>query len=277
MRKLYIGLSLFLLHAPQTAFAQDNGKQPSPKLRELCTERPGLTTAACTVDPGHAQMEIGLTDWERTKDTDQRQDTLTLGDIQLRYGLAAQTEVQLSWSAYVRTETRDYQTGMLERARGTGDVTIGLKQNLKHPQEKANGLAAGILPYVTLPTGTNRGGDGDWSAGLVVPLSYKFDDTLALAVSPRAEAAVDEDRSGRHFAYGAAAGFQISLTDKLRLSPEVEIMHDRDPEGAATMATAALSLAWRIKEMTQLDVQCVSGLNSAAPDVRLAVGVSRKF
>lgn len=277
MRKLYIGLSLFLLHAPQTASAQDSGLQSTPELRELCTERPGLTTAACIVDPGRVQMEIGLTDWERMKDEDQRQDTLTLGDIQLRYGLAARTEVQLSWSAYVRTETRDYQTGILEHGHGTGDVTIGLKQNFKHPQEKANGLAVGILPYVTLPAGTNQGGDGDWSAGLVAPLSYKFNDTLTLAISPRAEAAVDEDRSGRHFAYGAAAGFQISLTEKLRLSPEAEIMRDRDPEGGATMASAALSLAWRIEEMTQLDVQCVSGLNSVTPDVRLAVGISRKF
>lgn len=43
------------------------------------------------------------------------------------------------------------------------------------------------------------------------------------------------------------------------------------------MASAALSLAWRIEEMTQLDVQCVSGLDSATPDVRLAFGISHKF
>ncbi|MBT2246114.1 transporter [Sphingobium sp. BHU LFT2] len=277
MRKLCPALGLLLLYTPQGAYAQDSGSPSASELRELCTERPGLTTAACTVDPGHLQLEVGLADWERDKDPDERKDTLKLGDIQLRYGLAAQTEVQISWSAYVRTVTRDYQANVLERAHGIGDLTIGLKQNLKHPQEKANGLAAGMLPYITLPTGTNQGGDGDWSAGLVVPLSYKFNDTLLLAVSPRAEAAVDEDRSGRHFAYGAAAGIQISLSDKIRMSPEVEIMRDRDPADVATLASAALSLAWRIKEMTQLDVQYVAGLNSDTPDVRLAIGISRKF
>ncbi|WBQ19056.1 transporter [Sphingobium yanoikuyae] len=277
MRKLCPALGLLLLYTPQSAFAQNSGSPSASELRELCAERPGLTTAACTVDPGHLQLEVGLADWERDKDPDERKDTLKLGDIQLRYGLAAQTEVQISWSAYVRTVTRDYQKHVLERAHGIGDLTIGLKQNLKHPQEKANGLAAGMLPYITLPTGTNQGGDGDWSAGLVVPLSYKFNDTLLLAVSPRAEAAVDEDRSGRHFAYGAAAGVQISLSDKIRMSPEVEIMRDRDPADVATLASAALSLAWRIKEMTQLDVQYVAGLNSDTPDVRLAIGISRKF
>nr|WP_086494123.1 hypothetical protein [Novosphingobium panipatense] len=105
-------------------------------------------------------MEIGLKNWERTKATDRREETLTLIDIQLRFFVAAQAKCSFSWSAYVRIGIREYQTDILERAHGAGDVTVGLKQNLKRPQEKANGLAAGILPYLPLPTGTNQGGDG---------------------------------------------------------------------------------------------------------------------
>jgi hypothetical protein len=43
------------------------------------------------------------------------------------------------------------------------------------------------------------------------------------------------------------------------------------------MVSAALSLSWRIDEMTQLDVQCVTRLDSATPDVRLVFGISHKF
>jgi hypothetical protein len=43
------------------------------------------------------------------------------------------------------------------------------------------------------------------------------------------------------------------------------------------MVSAALSLSWRIEEMTQRDVQCVTRLDSATPDVRLVFGISHKF
>lgn len=277
MQRLCAATCLLLIVAPTPSLADEGPDTAPAKLRELCTERPGLTTAACTVDPGHLQVEIGIADWERDKDSDARQDQLKLGDIQLRYGLADRTELQISWSTYVRTATRDYEAGSLTHMHGIGDVTIGLKQNLKHPQEKANGFAAAILPYASLATGTNGGGEGDWSAGLIIPLSYKFSDAAALALSPRVAAEVDEDRSGRHLAYGAAAGFQFSISDKVKVSPELELMRSRDPADHATLASAALSLAWKVGRATQLDVQGVSSLNAATPDVRLALGVSHKF
>lgn len=277
MWKFLAGPCLILLAAPTPGFASEEDAGGSPPLRELCTERPGLTTAACTVDPGHVQIEMGIADWERQTDSDERQDQLKFGDMQLRYGVAEQTELQISWPAYVHTATRSYQTGPLERSDGVGDVTLGLKHNFKHPQEKANGFAAAVLPYLSLPTGSHGSGDGDWSAGVVVPLSYKFSDLVTLAVSPGVEAAVDEDRSGRHLTYGTAAGLQFSVTEEIRLLPELEVMRDRDPARAATMASAAMSVAWKVAKMTQLDVQGIAGLNKATPDVRLALGISHKF
>lgn len=277
MWKLRAAAFLLFIAAPPPCFADEVIEANATKLRELCTERPGLTTAACTVDSGHLQVEIGITDWEWEKDSEAKQDQLKLVDLQLRYGIADQTELQISWTPYVRTTTREYDAGGLMRAHGIGDFTIGLKQNLKHPQEKANGFAAAILPYASLPTGTNGGGDGDWSAGLVVPLSYKFSDAVALALSPRVEAEVDDDRTGRHLAYGAAAGFQFSISEKVRVSPELELIRSRDPEDHATLASAALSFAWKVGKVTQLDLQGVSGLNAAAPDVKLALGISHKF
>ncbi|MFT4053003.1 MAG: transporter [Novosphingobium sp.] len=243
MPKLRSALFLLPVAFPAPCFADEHIDAPAAELRDLCTERPGLTTAACTVDPGHLQVEIGLADWERDTDSDARQDQLRLSDVQLRYGLASRTELQMSWAPFVRTATRDFAAGSLTRSHGIGDVTIGLKQNLRHPQEKATGFAAAILPYVGLATGTNGAGDGDWSAGMVLPLSYKFSETVVLALSPKVEAEVDEDRSGRHLAYGAAGGLQFSISDNVRLSPELEVMRSRDPADHATLASAALSLA----------------------------------
>jgi DNA transposition AAA+ family ATPase len=74
---------LLLAHASYAAFAQDSGSSATAELRELCTERPGLTAAACNVDAGHFQIEVELADWERDKNSKERQDRVTLRDMQL--------------------------------------------------------------------------------------------------------------------------------------------------------------------------------------------------
>ena len=123
------------------------------KLRDLCAERPGLDTPACTVDPGHLQVEVGLGDWMLDKQPDGRTDTIVAGDISARYGVGESTEVRLGWTAYGHSRTRDYAIGAVERLSGTGDITIGLKQNLSSPS--GDGFSIALLSYATLPIGKN--------------------------------------------------------------------------------------------------------------------------
>lgn len=252
-------------------------RESTPPLRELCADRPGFNTAACTVDPGHLQVEIGLTGWTLDKQPDERTDSIDAGDILLRYGVGPTTELRLGWAAFGHVRTRDRITGAVERTQGVGDVTLALKQNLRHPAESANGLALALLPYVTLPTGHDEIGAGDWGAGLIVPISYKLNDTLLFALSPEIDAAVNESGSGRHLAYGTAMGMEIGLTDTVTLTPELQIMRDRDPEHHAWMNSAAVSLDFQPAAMMQIDVQATAGLNHDAPDVALAFGITRKF
>jgi hypothetical protein len=250
---------------------------PLPHLRELCSERPGLTTAACTVDPGHVQIELGFGNWTLNRQDDEREDRAEAGDILIRYGLGTTTELQIGGIAYGHVRTLNRTDGSVRSAQGGGDVTVGLKQNLRHPAEGKIGLAMAVLASVTLPTGRQDVGAGDWSAGLIVPLSYKVNDILSFALSPEADTAVDEDGGGRHLAYGAAAAVQVHLTDAVRLSPEVQFIRDDDPEEAVTLSTASLSLDVRAGKMTQFDVQAVAGLNRDTPDLRLSIGIAHKF
>ncbi|QJU59332.1 transporter [Sphingomonas sp. AP4-R1] len=247
------------------------------KLRELCSERPGLNTPACTVDPGHLQIELGLGDWTMNRQSDQREDRIETGQMLLRYGVGATTEVRFGWTAYGHVRNRDRDTGEIDRSGGIGDVTLSLKQNLRHPAEGRTGLAIALLPYATLPAGRKDVGDGDWGGGLIVPASYKFDDTVSLEFSPEVQAAVNESGSGRHFAYGSAMGVQVHLNEHMRLTPELQFVRDNDPEHHVTMSNAALSFDVQPAKMTQLDVQAVAGLNRNTPDVELSFGVTHKF
>lgn len=257
--------------------AQTADTPPRPALRELCSERPGLATAACTVDPGHVQVELGLGEWTLDRNPEQRQDRIDLGEILLRYGLGKTTELQLGWTAFGHVRTVDRAKGTISTAQGVGDVTIGMKQNLRHPAEGKMGFAMAALSFVTLPVGKNEVGDGDWSAGLILPMSYKFSDVVSFAISPEIDAAANEDGNGRHLAYGAAFGFQVHVAKAVRLSPELQIVRDDDPGKSATMSSASLSLDVRVQKMTQVDIQAVAGVNRDTPDIRLLAGVTHKF
>lgn len=281
--KTIIAGALLLSAAPAAAqdtstpdeVAQDSTRHPT--LRDLCSDRPGLNTPACTVDPGRLQVEVGLADWTLDKQPDQRQDTIEAGQIQLRYGVTPTTEVRLGWTAYGHARTRDIASGAVDSVQGVGDVTLGLKQNLRHPAEGKTGLAVAVLPFVTLPTGRTDVGAGDWGAGLIVPTSYKIDDIVSLEFSPEIDATVNESGDGRHLSYGAAMGVQVHLSKATRLTPELQFVRDNDPEHHATMSRASLSFDVQPAKMLQFDVQAVAGLNRDTPDVELSFGVSRKF
>lgn len=257
--------------------AQDVAPSSQPHLRELCSERPGLSTAVCTVDPGHLQAELGLGNWALDKTADEQEDQIDVADILLRYGIGSSTEIQFGWVAYSHVRTRDRISGDVSNSSGIGDLTLGLKQNLLHPAESAPGFAASILPSVTVPLAKGSVGNGDWSAGLLIPLSYKFDDMISVVLSPEIDAAADEDGEGRHLSYGAAMGMQVHVREALRLSPELQFIRDDDPEQSVTRSAASLSIDMRIKDRTQFDVQAVTGLNHNTADVMLSFGITHKF
>lgn len=268
MKKTILLLSLL---AASPVWADDS----PDKLRDLCAERPGLDTPACTVDPGHLQVEAGLGDWTLDKQSGSRTDTIVTGDFSLRYGVGESTEIRLGWAAYGHSRTRDYASGAVDKLSGTGDVTIGLKQNLSSPS--GDGFSIAVLPYATLSTGKTGIGAGDWGAGVMLPTSYGLSEVVTLEMMPEWDLAVDGDGHGRHSAYGSAAGLDIKLSEQWSMSVEGQVIRDRDPAGHTTQALAGAYLAWQPKHRIQLDAGAQAGLDRNTPDVELYFGITEKF
>lgn len=267
---LCLGAMLALSAMPGRA--QDTDKH------QLCAERPGLTTNECTIEPGHDQFEIALADWTLEKRAGERTDTLLAGDTLLRVGIAEETEIRLGWTAY--GHVRDRQDGMVDRTSGPGDVTIGLKRNLVDARKHGDiGLSVAVIPFTTLPVGREPIGDGTWSAGAEVPFGYRVSKTLKFELTPIVEAAADDDGRGRHLLYSAALGAKVDVTKTVNVTAEVEGLRDDDPDRAVrgTQALGALSLAVQPDDRSQIDLQTVIGLDHAAPDIALSVGVVRWF
>ena len=229
--------------------------------RDFCPDRPGLGTPACTLDPGRFAIELGLADWTR----DGREEEFATGDLLVRYGLTENLEVQLGWTAYTHGPAES----------GTGDVFVAVRRNLIHPD--GSGFSVAVMPYATLPVGSEGIGAGDWGAGLLVPISYELPHGFALGLTAEADAAVDEDGHGRHLAYSAILGLDLPISDAVGATVELSAGRDEDPAGHATQLLAGLSAGWTPNRDLQLDVGANFALNRDAPDVELYFGVARRF
>jgi hypothetical protein len=242
------------------------------ELRDFCASRPGLGTPACTVDPGHVVVEVGLIDWTLESNADERTDTVLAGDFAVRIGLDDKTEAQIGWSPYGHVRVRDKASGLVTRSSGVGDITLGLRRSLSGP----DGPIA-IQPFVTVPVGGAAIGAGDWGAGVVMPIGFDLGDDIQLSLTPEVDAAVNSSRSGRHLAYGSVIGLSAPLARGLSGAIEFQATRDEDPSGKTTQALASASLALLLGKDTQIDIGGVVGLNSDSPTVQLYFGIARRF
>ncbi|CAN5389941.1 transporter [soil metagenome] len=264
----YRSLVAGLLLATSAAQAQDK-----PAERDYCPARPGLGTPACTIAPGRISVETGLADWTREQDSSQRTDTVVIGDTLVRIGLTDAVEAQIGWTPYGHVRTRG--SGGVASAGGIGDVLVGFKANLHHPD--GSGFSTALQPFVTLPAGGSAIGAGDWGAGIVAPFSFDLSDSLSFQFSPEIDAAVDGDRHGRHLAYSNVVGLGASLSGSVSGTLEFQALRDDDPAGATTQTYASLSFGWTPNDDLQLDVGAVAGLNANSADAEIYAGVSRRF
>jgi hypothetical protein len=240
-------------------------------LRELCSDRPGLGTQPCTVDAGHLQVELGIAAWERHRQPDSSERRIEAGELLLRAGLDERTEVRLGWLGYGHVRERDQATGAVEHMVGVGDVTIGLKRNLRNPD--GSGLSIALLPFATVPVGRDGVGAGTWETGLLAPASYALSEAVSLQLTPEVDAAANEDGHGRHLAYGGTVGLQAAIAEAVTIAVEVQDIHDRQPDDHHDEALLGLSLAYQPAQRLQFDVGANAGLNHASPDLRLYAGV----
>jgi len=269
MRRLVIALALSGMSVPAWADAPD-----AAPARDLCPDRPGLGTPACTLDKGRVIVELGLGDWTRDTAGPVRTDTIIAGDALVRIGLNDRLEAQIGWTAYGHVRTRDLAAGTIDKTSGTGDVTLALRRNFSNAD--GSGFSIAAMPYVTLPVGGQTIGAGDWGAGLLIPMSFDLGG-ISLALSPQVDAAVDSDGKGRHLGYGSVVGIGFPLTDAISASAEISLYRDGDPAGHSTEALAGLSAGWQPDDDLQLDVGLNLGLNAASPDTELYFGIAKRF
>ena len=240
-----------------------------------CPDRPGLDTPPCTIESGHLSVEASLGSWTHSSDPASVTDQVLIGDLAVRLGLGPATEARLAWTPFGSVRTKDRSSGQVTTLHGSGDVTLGIKQNVLDPSGEH--LAIALLPRVTLNSGGDALGAGTWSAGLQIPMAMPVGHGVSLMLTPEFDAAANADASGRHFAYGTAAGVGFPASSRVNVSIEALVMRDEDTAGASTSAVAGASASIKLKNNLFADIGGAVGLNASAPGHQIYLGIARKF
>lgn len=243
--------------------------------RDFCAARPGKGSPTCILDAGRWQLELGLADYSRQKDDSGRVTSWAAGDLFLRRGITATTELQFGVTTYNRERTTT--PGLpASTAEGIGDITLGAAHSLRNPD--GSGFSVAVNGYVTLPTGSSAFTADAVEGGVIVPISTPLSDDWSLSLSPEIGVAADSDGSGSHAAYAFAAGVGRGFGD-WGLGAELWVSRDDDPLEASTQATFDLTAVWtppRVKD-AQVDFGLNFGLNDESPDIEFGLGVAKRF
>ncbi len=261
MRGIAIGLSML---------ASAAGAAPAGE--PICTDRPGKSSSTCTVPKGMWQVESSFADWSLTESGGVRSTGLSLGSTAIKYGISDAMHVEVAAAPYVRSRERS-DDGRATSS-GFGDVTVKVKRRLTDSDAS---FSAALVPFVKIPTASNRIGNGKVEAGVVVPLSRSIDGTpLSLSSSPELDLIADGDGDGYHFAGAGTLSLGIAATDRLGLAVELWSGWDWD-EQTTRQSSIGANAAFKITDDLQVDGQVDFGLTRDSADVELSGGVSMRF
>ena len=221
---------------------------------------------------GQVMAELGVLGWDHLADPVSAEDDLTFGEVLVRAGIDDRTEVQVGLGGFGTVRSHDRASGAITRSHGIGDLSLGLRRSLSGP-----GGPDALQVTVTVPTGANGIGAGDWSASLLLPADLTLPRGFELDLTPELDAAVNANGNGRHLAWGGVVGIGHSLGSRVNLAGEFAAWRDDDPAGHATDARAALSLAWQAGRNWQFDLEGDVGLSAAAPRHALLLGLAHRF
>lgn len=261
--KLAFALTAVLIATP--AFAQDDA---SP----ICADRPLKSFSVCTVPAGTIQIESDIGNWTRMEAGGARIDTLIPLNPTIKYGLGANTDLQLSFAPYV--DVRTSAAGIVQHDRGVSDLVVRLKQRLTDPDSK---MQIGIIPYIKAPTAKRGIGNGEWEGGVVVPVQFSLPDNFTLTFGPEADLLADSDGSGKHVQLVGSINIGRQITPKLTLGAELWTAQNFDPAGTVRQYSVDFGGAYLLNTSLQLDAGANLGLNAATPDVQLYFGISTRF
>jgi hypothetical protein len=218
------------------------------------TESPG------TVSPGRWLLELDVVSVHTDRGPGFRHQTVGVGSTLVSTGLRPGWDVQLGVTAFIsdRFETG----GVVERSRGAGDLYVRTKWCFYENAE--TGLSLALLPYVTLPTGSEGLGSASVEGGLILPVAVGLAPDLDLALMLGVDGLRHEGKDG----YGAHWHLSAALSRVLTrtLGGYLEAGLTKPSGETAAQTWAGVGLTWTQTERRSWDLAVYRGITAAAID-----------
>ena len=244
-------------------------------LRPLCPDRPTRSTAPCTLDAGHWQLETDIADGTFQRSHGTTTDVWVMLSPTVKYGLNDHLDLEVTLAPEVLQRTRD-RSGPATTVEGFGDVVLRAKLNLVGQGDNSRWSVA-IAPSLKAPTARTGLGNDAWEGGVIAPMSYKVSDALSLGFSPEVDLLKDATGHGRHVSIVQTAGVNWVLPAGLTVSGELWGSVNDDPGGVVRLASFDLAAAWQLGDNVQWDAGLNLGLNHQTPGAQVYFGLSRRF
>lgn len=251
---------------------------PRERMRELSTDRPDKTESAYTVDAGHFQIEMDVLNYSYDRHNpvkaNERVETVGIAPMNLKLGLRNNVDLQVVMEPYTSVRTQDLTTGMVQRQRGFGDITVRSKINLWGNDGGDTALA--LMPFLKLPTNQDGLGNDSVEGGLIVPLAVSLPRGWGMGLMTEVDFVRDEAGGGYHTEFINTVTFAHDLTDKL--GGYVEFFSLVSTESKSDwVGTIDLGLTYALTDDIQLDAGVNLGVTRRADDINPFLGISWRF
>lgn len=260
-RNAFIAFTAFLLIAPATLSAQDNGTLP-----DLVTDRPDFTESSDVVGRGIVQLEMGSTFESNTVDGD-RDRTVSTPLALVRLGLSKRLELRFSTDGYIVDSLR---TGFGQATvKGGADIEVGAKFVLSNGTA-TRGIQLALIPMASLPTGS------DTMSSATVDPTLKFtwakDLPNSFGLSGNYNVSRLGDDLGRYTEHALSLSLGHDLAGGWAGYWETYGFMPKGRPGS-TAWTVNTGVTHGIGGNAQVDLEVGRGVTAAAPDWFVGVGV----
>ncbi|QBZ83355.1 transporter [Hydrogenovibrio crunogenus] len=233
-------------------------------LRPLATDRPDATESFQTVDKGYFQIESSIAAYSMDKTKQNRVETWSLAETNLKYGVTDNVDVQLVFSPYLVEKT-----SKIKSLSGQGDIQLRSKINLWGNDQTGDGLA--LLPYLKVPNG--RFSNDEYEGGLIVTYGTDYKD-YSLGAQIQMDRAYDDDTRKHEWAgshtFVIGRGFENGLGAYIEYIGDYTVKHDYMPY-------ASFGGTWQTSKNFQWDVGSQLALSDQGNDQLIFGGFTIRF
>jgi len=194
---LFVIAAPFICRGQQIPVRSYSLFNPVPKnsMREMETDRPDVTESPYTVDAGHFQYETDIVKLKKEKSDLQHSQTILINQANIKIGITNSTAIQIGFQSYGIQKEKDLSTGSSITAKGMGDVSLRIKQNIIGNNN--GNFALALLPYIKFPT-SGYDDESRFEGGLIVPMTYKLPGEWTLGFQVEVDRLKDKDQPAMH-------------------------------------------------------------------------------